>query len=361
MGKIQRIRELQYSERIQPFRDYMNAYLHCVRMILSQLSEGERNVINDSPFCTGRCVLFPCRDGVIILLYKGDDISVQIAPASDRPASELTAHGTDFSLYDSTGTRMGSPQPCGFGFSIIPASVIVWWRPSIMLGREYRPLYDKMWLHSWDAKLKNPDEEALKEIQGALSSVNISKNDMSDQKDKPANDRCRALLNEYRILLESSHREEELQIFLQNHPEMIVLDHMECYPKHKLGAEYVTDFVFSQIEQTSRRYWFVEIEKPSKELFTQAGQFSSDFTQAKDQLLSWDCWVENNIAYAREKLPGLFKPSFLLIMGRNNQRTIENEAKLRAEFANTNRFFLTYDDIADRFERALENLATYIH
>lgn len=44
----------------------------------------------------------------------------------------------------------------------------------------------------------------------------------------------------------------------------------------------------------------VEIESPKKKVFTKAGDFSSEYNQARQQVADWVAWVENNKEQAFE-------------------------------------------------------------
>jgi ppGpp synthetase/RelA/SpoT-type nucleotidyltranferase len=160
--------------------------------------------------------------------------------------------------------------------------------------------------------------------------------------------RIDAIANDFTALL-STQREEQLQQYLREHPELLYPDHAVCLPKMKLGDDFVTDFVFRVHGVDGPEYVFVEIERPSKPVFVAGGYFSAEFTQAKNQLLDWERWIDRNSAYLREKLPDLYRPQFHLVMGRSSDLTTEHREKLRNEFIGTQRRFSTYDDLLDRF------------
>src|SRR5262249_40282247 len=127
---------------------------------------------------------------------------------------------------------------------------------------------------------------------------------------------------EFAKLLDTSEREEELQRYLAAKPLLIYPDYIECYPKLKLGSDYVTDFAFVAQGTTGREHILVEIESASKPLFTKTTMsFSAEFTQAKDQLLNWETWVSENLQYLRRSLPGVSRPKYHLIMGRDSALT----------------------------------------
>ena len=114
--------------------------------------------------------------------------------------------------------------------------------------------------------------------------------------------------------------EEDIHIFLKNHPEFLYPDYIKCFPKFNLGEDYVTDYVLLVQGAKGTEYVFIEIKRPEKELFTKAGQFSADFIQAEDQLLNWDNWLTKNHAYISRKLDNFYKPQFHLIIDRSIER-----------------------------------------
>jgi len=124
----------------------------------------------------------------------------------------------------------------------------------------------------------------------------------------------RSLIQEFNELLDTApEREEQLHQFLFDNP--ILLDPLavEIKSKHELGSDFVTDFVLKRIND---EYVLVEIEKSTDKLFTQKGIFHSELTEAMAQVRDFQAWIHDNIAYAREKLPGIRRPEGLLIIGR---------------------------------------------
>ena len=162
------------------------------------------------------------------------------------------------------------------------------------------------------------------------------------------------LIDNFQKLIESEVKEEEYQLFIEEHPVLINPLAMNVIDKHKLGTEYITDYI---IETLTEEYILVEIEKPQDKIFTKAGEFSSQFSHAFGQVLDFIDWIENNIAYARTKLPNITSPKGLLIMGRNNDLTEEMRRKLRRFNHNSNSIeVLTYDDLLSRAMSLYSNI-----
>lgn len=87
------------------------------------------------------------------------------------------------------------------------------------------------------------------------------------------------------------------------------------------------------------------------------GEYRSNFSQAKNQLLTWSSWITENHQYLERRLPKLGRPMSHLIMGRSEGlEGPRQRAILQAEFAGTERRFSIYDDVAERFGKIIETL-----
>ena len=128
--------------------------------------------------------------------------------------------------------------------------------------------------------------------------------------------------------------------------------------KHRLGSDLITDFV---VETLKKEYILIEIEKPQDNLFTAQGYFSTKFSHAFGQVIDFIDWVENNIAYAQTKLPGISSPKGILIIGRSKFMTEEESRKLKRFNKNSNTIeVLTYDDILHRAKSLYSNIKRQI-
>lgn len=161
----------------------------------------------------------------------------------------------------------------------------------------------------------------------------------------------RSLARRFADLLEHSRREEEVQLFIEDHPELIAPDYRKCYPKFRLANECVTDFVIDSHEA----YEFVEIESPHKPIFTRSGRLHHLVAQAEDQILQWRMLIEQDHDFFERRLPRLYRPKFRLIYGRNRSLSSPLRNKIRARF--TDLVFETYDDVLERFYQTLKNLS----
>lgn len=163
-----------------------------------------------------------------------------------------------------------------------------------------------------------------------------------------------SLIDRLERLIVAEEREEEYQQFLADHP--VFLDPLasEMIEKHRLGSEHVTDFV---LRRHDGEYVLVEIEKPHDVMFTARNDFSAVFTHAYGQVLDFQQWVRDEIAYAQRQLPGISIPRGVLIIGRTATLSADNLKKLRAfRAANLSIDVLTYDDLIVRARNLYQSL-----
>jgi hypothetical protein len=159
---------------------------------------------------------------------------------------------------------------------------------------------------------------------------------------------------QYKALLGSPEREESYQAFLASNP--VFLDPLasRLISKHRLGTEFITDYV---LERITGDYIAVEIEKPSDPIFTKANDFSAQFTHAFGQILDFIEWVEQNVSYAQKKLPGIAAPRGLLVIGMRTSLTAMQTDKLRRFCKNSSSVtVLTFDDLLANAESLQRNI-----
>ncbi|MGH3965670.1 MAG: Shedu anti-phage system protein SduA domain-containing protein [Pseudonocardiaceae bacterium] len=132
----------------------------------------------------------------------------------------------------------------------------------------------------------------------------------------------------------------------------------EVIPKHRLGDDYITDFV---IRRHDRRYLVVEIEKPQDRIFTPRNDFTAEFSHAMGQVLDFQGWVAERADYARSNLPNIENPRGLLVMGSRSALTEYQEKKLRRWCINSNSIEVaTFDDLVISGRQLLASMRAYI-
>lgn len=139
----------------------------------------------------------------------------------------------------------------------------------------------------------------------------------------------RYLIEEYEDLLDRVPKyESEMQDFLVKHPVLLDPLAVQIYDRHSLGDDLKTDFVVRQI---TNDYVLVEIEKSSDPLFTGNDDLTHLVTHAVGQVTGFQAWITDNIAYAQTKLPGIRRPSGLIVIGRSNELSEKRQRKLLEE------------------------------
>jgi hypothetical protein len=162
------------------------------------------------------------------------------------------------------------------------------------------------------------------------------------------------LINEFRDLIAASAPEAEYQRFLEAHP--VFLDPLaaDMIPRARLGVELITDFV---LRRHDHRYVAIEIEKPHDPIFTRRNDFTSEFSHAVGQVIDFQGWVAENVAYAQRHFPLIENPAGLLIMGCRSALDEQQRSKLRRWCANSRSIeVLTFDDLAARADTLLRSL-----
>ncbi len=167
---------------------------------------------------------------------------------------------------------------------------------------------------------------------------------------------CRDLLAEYGRLLDANPPEETLQQFLKDNPTLLCPAQRRSWPKIPLGSR-VTDFVFRQADGD---YLLVELERPSKKLFTKIGDTSSQLTHACGQVADWKRYLEDNLATAQREL-GLVgisaNPNALVVIGRSKDLTEDLRRRLTTLHNQTPTLkVMTYDDVLENAKAVMENI-----
>lgn len=163
-------------------------------------------------------------------------------------------------------------------------------------------------------------------------------------------------IREFHDMLDTQPLEEEVQRFLGQDRNKILLhpEAVEVFPKVRLGAEYIPDFV---VELPRKRYVYVEIEHPQHQVITQSGRPSAKLTDATQQVEDWFRWTSDNIAYARTILPDVSEPGGKVILGREVGIPPQHREVLKRRNAESRRIeTMTFDDLLGNAEHHLANL-----
>ncbi|NWL32084.1 hypothetical protein DM791_04075 [Paenarthrobacter nitroguajacolicus] len=109
-------------------------------------------------------------------------------------------------------------------------------------------------------------------------------------------------------------------------------------PLRGLDAKLVPDFMWITRSTVNVSPICIEIERPTKKWFTDAGQQTAELTQALNQLLEWRGWFsdpKNQEIFAEVYLKGKFReraltPQFVLVYGRESDFTAPHKLTTKA-------------------------------
>lgn len=165
------------------------------------------------------------------------------------------------------------------------------------------------------------------------------------------------LLDKYKSLLDSKPQKEEiLQEFLKQHPELLCPAKITMWPKLDIGP-CETDFVF---KEASGDYLLVELEKSIDPLFTKSGDRSNELKHAQDQVTNWKRYIADNLSTVRRelKLTNISSnPRSLIVIGRSEVLSNENRQHLQTlENDSPKNKIMTYDDLYESTKAIIENL-----
>lgn len=108
--------------------------------------------------------------------------------------------------------------------------------------------------------------------------------------------------SEFELLLDSNPSEELVQDFFEQNPRYLPnagfyhngLRSSVVISKLPLHNDFITDFAYMSENSQTILVVCVEIEKPSKKIFRRDGYFTSDFHQARQQVVDWNYWAQHN-------------------------------------------------------------------
>ena len=358
---------LAFGDRSRVIREWARSYMHSLRALTTSLPGQYESKAPLDTVAVGVAGIWPCKDGTVVLIYQSssNDVEVVVKDRQDRTMSEFISDSEVAAFRDEEGNR--SPVPFQLVGVNPPKQVIHFARGEIRVDSKgcttaYRPRFERGIAVGQRARLPEPDEQALTDFTAVFVIRNVAGPGAVglplEEGRMLVAEKASTIVDEFTAILANADKEEEVQRYLTEHPELIYADFIDCWPKFKLGDDFETDYVFLVQGPGGPQYVLVEIERPSKRIFTKKGHFTAEFTQAKDQLLYWETWVTRNHPYLSTKLRGLFKPGFHLVMGRDQGLPDGRRDKVTAEFYSTpSRVFSTYDDLAHRFRQLVSRVA----
>lgn len=211
--------------------------------------------------------------------------------------------------------------------------------PSIK-GRVYQTI---QWINTYDP-IKNKNQQEL------LS------------EGKPDLNKHENAIQEYKKLINNPEvKEPQLQDFFTKNYSLINLEIKELIPKQSFGGEFFPDFVAILHDL---RHILIEIETPTKKLYTNKGNPTKEFSQAEQQLHDYLRWANANIDYLRKNdrkkpLPDISmeNTSGLLIIGMIKDLDLVLKKKfVMKNFACNHYEIKTFDEILSQNQQQITNL-----
>lgn len=151
-------------------------------------------------------------------------------------------------------------------------------------------------------------------------------------------------IKEYESLLDEKCSEYIVHEFLSKHTYFFngilrLYGFSPIYSKIRLGSEYEVDFAFFDTGSFGPEWNLVEIESPSKKMFTKSGDPTAALTHAIQQIRNWHTWIHENLDYARKLMPLIEYPLGYVFIGRRSHLTETTKRKLR-RLAQDHRMFM---------------------
>jgi hypothetical protein len=175
------------------------------------------------------------------------------------------------------------------------------------------------------------------------------------------------------LALDPPPDEERLQRLLEKHPLLLnVYGRVEPKPRFKYpahggptGKTYVEpDFLVIEELVSGPRYELIEIERPGKQLATQAGHARVDLTQAAWQIGEWKSYIANHYDLIREEYPGIPSHRTAIIISRASESSFAgSEFREWLDVARSQLGvddILLYDDVLRRAQTAYDRLVAAV-
>jgi hypothetical protein len=113
---------------------------------------------------------------------------------------------------------------------------------------------------------------------------------------------CPPTVNAFQECVDAAVDERPVQAFLEANPELLVqLLHAVprfVLPQHRLGAEFVPDFIIGEHSSDGYSWLMLELESPRLPFFTNSGDPRAPLTHAIRQIQDWRAWLHRNQNYA---------------------------------------------------------------
>jgi hypothetical protein len=149
--------------------------------------------------------------------------------------------------------------------------------------------------------------------------------------------------------------EREVHDFLASFPVILDASGHAVRSEVRLGKAYRVDLLI-QYRDLERRVLLIELEAPSKRLLTRAGRPRAPITHAIQQVEDWLRWWARNPADIPQGIDNGVHPHGLVVAGRKQALTEDEQLLLLHLNQNRHVQLLTYDDLLDRLEDMIRNI-----
>ncbi len=306
-------------------------------------------------------VIYDCTDGYLILRYGEREGNEFIITRDSTMKWQALLHQQK--LYDQYGREstqrltLNTKEPSKFeGHSVSIAEPVIS-RGSLVLRPKYLSATIVVGEPGKDSS--SGDEAAKKDIRTFLSAANLGVPVVPDTSDRVIK-KLESLLMGYRRCLVEARYEEDIQKFLKKNP-FVLSPWGTIYPKYRLEATYVCDFLIEDRSAPDFDYIFIEIKPAKTELFYKSKKeerkFRAKVHHGLSQLRDYEIWIRNNIHILKKDFPAFDQPSFTLVIGRStNLSPVQRQVIMDENARIRNRTILTYDDLANRLEGMINSL-----
>ncbi len=150
----------------------------------------------------------------------------------------------------------------------------------------------------------------------------------------------------------------DIQPFLADPKHWILLSPSarQVWPQKMLGNKYRVDFV---VRESDDSYSAIEIEDPNAPVFTKDLNPHHKLTHAEQQVRDYCEYVDQNkdSVEREERLPGIFRPRGVVVIGRRGSLSQEANRKLVARNRDGGRYsVMVYDDLIERTRSVVDSI-----
>jgi len=154
-------------------------------------------------------------------------------------------------------------------------------------------------------------------------------------------------------------KEPQIQIFFEENPIIIDRGIKKLIPKKSFGGERFPDFI---AVLHNDNHILIEVETPTKKIFTREGHPTSEFSQADQQIQDYLRWANEDKDFLRKisrKVPlpniSVENTSGLLIIGMSKNLGSEETRKLgRKKFECKNYVIKTFDELLSENQQVID-------